>query len=171
MVPVSSWVSWVGLVGAVPNTRGIDVVAGVTGSAVSAFLTTLLVGAILVALAPAYTQRQMDAVREDVVGSFLFGFAALVAVILVAFLLAITIVGILVAIPFVVLAILVWAVGAAIAYLAIAERLVDTDEGWVLALVVAATINGGLTLTGVGGIVAFAVGATGFGAVLRDWLE
>lgn len=37
-------------------------------------------------------------------------------------------------------------------------------------LIVAATINGGLTLTGIGGIVTFAVGTTGFGTVLRAYL-
>lgn len=41
--------------------------------------------------------------------------------------------------------------------------------GWFAALVVAA-INGGLALTGIGGIVSFCVGAAGSGAVIRDWL-
>jgi hypothetical protein len=35
---------------------------------------------------------------------------------------------------------------------------------------VGAVINSGLTLTGIGGLVTFAVGATGFGTVLRAYL-
>lgn len=140
------------------------------GSAVGAFLTTLIVGAILVAVAPEYTERMMDAVGEEPVGSFVYGLVALLAVVLVTIVLVITIVGILVAIPFALLAGLIWAVGAAIAYLAISERLVGRDDGWTKPLLVAALLNGGLTLTGIGGLVSFCVGAAGFGAVLRDWL-
>lgn len=171
-LPLAVVDAWLGAAGGPPPTNDVDVAFSVGSSAIGAFLTTLLVGAILVALAPDYTERMMDAVRDDIVGSFVYGFAALVGVILIAFLLAITIVGILVAIPFVILAFLIWAVGAAIAYLAIADRLVDhEDDEWLVPLLVAAAINGGLTLTGIGGLVAFAIGATGFGAVLRDWLE
>ena len=47
--------------------------------------------------------------------------------------------------------------------------LVGREDGWLKPLVVAALINGGLTLTGIGGLVSFAVGAAGFGALLRDW--
>ncbi|WP_256493302.1 hypothetical protein [Natronococcus zhouii] len=36
-------------------------------------------------------------------------------------------------------------------------------------LLVATVINGGLALTGIGGIISFLVGAVGFGAVLRDY--
>ncbi|WP_435334934.1 hypothetical protein [Haloarchaeobius sp. TZWWS8] len=147
-----------------------DPTFGLLGSAVGAFLTTLIVGAILVALAPAFTERMMVQVRDDPISSFLSGFVCLILVVLVTIILVITIVGILLAIPFALLAMVIWAVGAAIAYLAIAERLVGREDGWAKPLVVAAAINGGLTLTGFGSIVSFCVGAAGFGAVLRDWL-
>jgi len=146
----------------------IDLFVSVTGSAVGVFLTTLLVGAIMVALAPGYTERMMDAVRTDVLGSFAYGFLALVVLVILTLVLVFSIVGILVAIPLVIVASVVWAVGAAIAYLAVAERLVGTEDGWLRALLVAAFINGGLTLTGIGGLVSICVGAAGFGAVLRD---
>lgn len=110
-------------------------------------------------------------VREEPVGSFVYGIIALVVVIIVTVILVITIIGLLVAIPFAILAGVIWAVGAAIAYLAIAERLVRReDDEWLKPLPVAAALNGGLTLTGVGGIVAFCIGAAGFGAVLEDKL-
>jgi hypothetical protein len=138
---------------------------------VGAFLTTLVVGAVLVAVVPEYTERTMAAVLDGPVGTFLYGIVCLVFVVLVTVVLVITGIGILIAIPFALAAFLVWAVGAAIAFLAIGERLVGREDGWLRPLLVAAGINGALALTGIGGIVAFAVGAAGFGAVLRDWLE
>ncbi|NUB91740.1 hypothetical protein HT576_12010 [Haloterrigena sp. SYSU A121-1] len=156
-----------------PNP-GVDVdvgaPVGLVGGAVGAFLTTLVVGAILVAIAPAYTERMMAAVLEDPFGAFLYGILSLLALGLLTFLLVITIVGIFVAIPLVLVAYLVWAVGAAVGYLAIAERLVGRDDGWLTPLLVAAAINGALALTGIGGLISLCVGAAGFGIVLRDAL-
>jgi uncharacterized protein YacL len=138
-----------------PNDTEIDLFFGVGSSAVGAFLSTLIVGAIMVALAPGYVERVMRRVRDDPLSSFVYGllWVILVAVLVVA--LVISILGILlVPILFVVVS-LVWSIGAAIAFLAIADRLVDRSDGW-------------LTLTGIGGIVSFAVGAAGFGAILAD---
>ena len=149
----------------------VDPTVGLGGGAFSAFLTTLLIGGILVALAPGYTERLMNRVRDDAVGSFIYGLLALVALLLVTILLVITIVGILLAIPLAVITGLAWAAGASVAFLAIADRLVGREDGWLKPLLVAALINGGLTLTGIGGLVSFAVGAAGFGALLRDWQE
>jgi hypothetical protein len=59
-------------------------------------------------------------------------------------------------------------VGAVIASLAIADQFVDVDDDWVVALVVAAALNGVLTVTGIGGLVSFCIGAAGFGTLLRD---
>lgn len=154
-----------------PNP-GVDVgtPVGLVGGAVGAFLTTLVVGAILVAIAPAYTERMMAAVLGDPVGAFLYGILSLLALGLLTFLLVVTIIGIIVAIPLVLVAYLVWAVGAAIGYLAIAERLVGRADGWLTPLLVAAAINGALALTGIGGLISLCVGAAGFGIVLRDAL-
>jgi len=78
---------------------------------------------------------------------------------------------IVVAIPLLIVAIVVWIVGAVIASLAIADRLIGHEDGWLKPLLVAGAINGGLALTGVRGIVSFAVGAAGLGTVLRAYLE
>lgn len=155
--------------GDVPAGPEVNVTTGLGSGAVSAFFTTLVVGAIMIALAPDYTERMVDTVDDDAVGSFVYGVVALVALIVLTVLFAITIVGILVAIPLAIVTGIVWAVGAVIAFLAIAERLVDRSDGWLKPLLVAAALNGGLALTGIGGLVSFAVGATGFGAVLQDW--
>ncbi|OAQ52867.1 hypothetical protein HTG_11105 [Natrinema mahii] len=154
---------------------GIDIDIGTTdgllGGAIGAALTTLVVGAILVAIAPDYTDRMMDDVLENPFGTFLYGIASLLGIGLLILLLVVTIVGIIVAIPLFLLAYLVWAVGGAIAYLAIADRLVGrTDDEWLKRLLVAAAISGALAVTGVGGILAICIGAAGFGAVLQDYL-
>lgn len=141
------------------------------GSALGGFATTLVVGAILVVVAPELFERTSQGVETDSTGSFTYGIVCLLFVVLVTIVLVVTVVGILVAIPFVLLSYLAWAVGATVAFTTIALRLVDRDDGWLKPLLVAATLNGLLTLSGVGGLVAFVVGATGFGAVLRDWLD
>lgn len=142
----------------------------VLGSAVSAFLTTLVVGAILIAVAESYTEARMAEVLREPVGSFLYGLVCLVFLFLAIIVLAITVIGLVVAIPLMMVAFVVWAVGAAIAFLAIGDRLVGRADGWLKPLVVGAAINGGLALTGVGGLLSFAVGAAGFGAVLKKYL-
>ncbi|QLG47411.1 hypothetical protein [Natrinema halophilum] len=144
---------------------------GIFGGAVSAFLTTLVVGAIMVAVVPAYTERMMTVVLDDPIGSFAYGILSLLAIGFVAVVLILTVIGILVAAPLLILAFLVWAIGAAIAYLAIADRLVGREDGWLKPLVVAAAINGILVVTAVGGLLSICIGAAGFGAVLRNYLE
>jgi hypothetical protein len=148
----------------------VSVGEGLVGGAISAFLTTLLVGAILVAVAPGTTDRLLAAVADEPIGNFLSGLLSLVAIGLLAIVLVITIVGILVAIPILIVAYLLWAVGATVAFLAIAIRLVDREDGWLVPLLLAAALNGCLTLTGIGGLVSLLVGMVGFGAVLRDVL-
>jgi len=154
---------------------GIDIDVGTTdgllGGAIGAALTTLVVGAILVAIAPDYTERMMDDVLEDPFGTFLYGIVSLLGIGLLILVLLVTIVGIVVAIPLFLLAYLVWAIGGAIAYLAIADRLVGRNDEWLARLLVAAAISGALAVTGVGGILAICIGAAGFGAVLRSALE
>ncbi|WP_440765450.1 hypothetical protein [Natronorubrum sp. DTA7] len=154
---------------------GIDIDIGTAdsllGGAVSAFLTTLIVGAIMIAIAPAFTERMMADALENPVGSFVYGILSIVGIVLLAFLLFITIVGILVAIPLLLVAYLLWAIGTVVGYLAIADRLVGREDGWLKPLLVAAGLNGALALTGIGGLVSLCVGAAGFGAVLRDVLD
>jgi hypothetical protein len=154
-----------------PNVDvGVEPGTGLVGGAVGAFLTTLIVGWILVAVAPEYTERTGGVVLDEPVAAFAYGVLALLAVVVVTVLLAVTIIGVLLAVPLAIVAYVVWAVGAAVAYLALGDRLVGQDDGWSKPLLVGAGINGALALTGIGGLIAFGIGATGFGAVLRDRL-
>lgn len=172
MIGVGHWMPIVSLLGQTDPGINVDIgpTNGLLGGAVGAFLTTLVVGAILVAVVPGYTERTMATVLEDPVGSFTYGIVSLLAVTVVMVVLIITIVGVLVAVPLLLLAYLVWSIGAAIAYLAIAQRLVGRDDGWLKPLLVAAALNGLLVLTAVGGILSICIGAAGFGAVLRRYL-
>jgi hypothetical protein len=140
---------------------------GLFGGAFGAVLTTLTVGAVLLALFPEYTERSVETVLDDPLAEFLYGITVILGLVVFSVLLVISVVGILVVIPLLLAAILAWAVGATIVYLAIADRLVDHDRGWVRPLVVGALINGGLALTGVGSIIALCLGAIGFGAVIK----
>lgn len=144
---------------------------GLAGGAVGAFLTTAVLGLLLVALAPDFTQRMMGDVLDEPVGTFVYGLVSLLALLLLSFLLFITIIGIVVAVPVLLVAYVVWGIGAAIAYLAIADRIVGHEDGWTKPILVGAAINGVLTLTGLGGLLAFCIGAAGFGAVLREQLH
>lgn len=169
MDPTTALVLRTALLQGVSVDVDLDPIVGLGSSAVGSFLTTLLVGAILLALAPEYTERMTETVLDDLGGAFVYGVAALVFLVLATIVLVVTIVGIVVAIPLFFASVLVWAVGASIAFLAIGRRLVDRPDEPLVALLVGAAINGGLVLTGVGGIVSFCVGAVGFGAILRDW--
>lgn len=161
----------VALQAGVSRAPEVDPGVGLGSGAFGAFLSTLLIGAIMIALVPGYTERLVDRVDDDIVGSFIYGLIVLVALIVLIVLLAVTLIGIPVAILLALLVGLIWAVGAVVGFLAIGERLVGSEDGWLKPLVVGALINGGLTLTGIGGLVSFVVGATGFGTVIRDWQE
>lgn len=50
----------------------------------------------------------------------------------------------------------------------IADRLVGHEDGWLVPLLIAAAINAGLALSGIGGLVSFVLGALGFGTILDD---
>lgn len=156
-----------------PGGTDVDITLGpgLAGGAVGTFVLTLVVGAILVAVAPAYTDRMLEAVTDDPVSSFLYGLFFFLTFGILTVALVITLVGIPVALVVAVLVGLAWYVGVAIAFLAIADRLVGHEDGWLVALLVAAGLNGLLTATGVGGLVALLVGITGFGAVVSDALD
>jgi len=149
-----------------PQAGGRSLFAG----AITSFFSTLVVGGLLVAIVPDYTERMVAAVFDEPLTSFLYGFGSLVGLLVVSVLLVLTLVGILVALPLMLAAYLVWAVGATVAFLALSDRLVGRDGSWLKPLVVAAGLNGGLALTGIGGLVSFVVGAVGVGCVLRDAL-
>jgi hypothetical protein len=167
MEPTQVVVSTLLQVGQPFDPVGVDPAVGLGGGAVGTFVSTLVVGAILLVLAPSWTRARMRRVTRSPVVNFAYGFVVLVIAIVFLFLLAITLVGLVVAVPLAFVLYFAWVVGAVVAYLAIADRFVDVDDDWVVALLVAAAINGVLTLTGIGALLSFCIGAAGFGTLLR----
>lgn len=149
---------------------GASAPANVIGSALGAAVSTLVVGAVLVTLVPDYAERMMVAVVDEPLAGFLWGLFILLAVGVMVVALFVTVVGIVVALPLLLVAWLAWAVGSAVAFLAVADRLVGHEDGWLKPLAVAAAANGLLAVTGIGGLVSFVVGAAGFGTIVRDYL-
>ena len=107
---------------------------GLAGGAVSAFLTTLILGAIFVAVFPDASERLMASVVDDPFNSVAYGVFALFAVVLMTLALVMSVIGIPVAVLLLVSAYVAWGAGAAIAFLAIADRLVGHADGWLLRL-------------------------------------
>ena len=170
MLPLPAAVGTVALIATEDPEINIEVTEGLGSGALGAFLSTLIVGVLLMALVPEYTDRMKQSVIDDPVQSVLYGVFFVLGLVMLIVALVLTIVGILVVIPLALLAYVLWAVGSAIAFLAIGERVVDSED-WRLPLLVGALLNGGLALTGVGGLFSFLIGAAGFGAVVRDLLE
>jgi hypothetical protein len=154
------------------QVTGVDPgpVLGLAGGAVGTFLTTLLVGAVLVALAPDYVRTRVADVVDQPAGCAVYGAVALIFLALATVVLAVTVVGLVVAVPLALATYFAWAVGSAVAFLAVGDRLVGHANGWPAPLLVGAAVNGLLALTGVGGLVSLVVGAVGFGAVVRPVL-
>jgi len=160
-----------------PDPGGVNVDvslgSGLAGGAVGVFLTTLVVGAIAVAVFPDRTEALMAAVVAEPVESFAYGVLALLGLVVVTVLLVLTVLGIVLAVPLLLVAYVLWAAGSAVAFLAVADRILDRedDDDWLVTLLLAAGLNGALAATGIGGVVGLAVGAAGFGAILRPYLD
>jgi hypothetical protein len=137
--------------------------AALVVSAAAAFLATLVAGEILISSYPGQlsdSQYRLTAQPLRSLGYGLIPFAAGVGLVALlptpAF-----------ALLFNVGAYLFWAVGAAVSFLVCSEQLVQRSGDSTRALLVAAGLSGGLTLTGVGAVLAFGIGAAGCGAVLN----
>jgi len=138
-----------------------------TAQAVGGFLSTLVIGLLLVVAAPDYSDRVLERARGEPLMSFLWGLGVLVAVIGAVVVLAITVVGLVVAIPLLIVFFLVAVAGNVFGYLALFDGYLDDRR---LAVVVAALLAGATSLIPVlGDLVGFVVGAVGAGAMVLHW--
>jgi hypothetical protein len=142
---------------------GASTAAGVGMSAIGAFLGTLIAGEVVLSSRLERLSQSMSFINEHPLRSFGIGVVpfvvgAVVVLVFPSFTIAL-VVGVAVY--------ALWSIGAAVASLTIAERIVGRDEDWTKPLVVGAVFIGGLTLTGIGGIIAFCIGAAGLGAALE----
>jgi hypothetical protein len=137
------------------------------------FLGTLVVGALLLAFAPDFTERIMDTAEDEPVTSFLWGLGIFLALIVVTVVLVITIVGIVLAIPLLIVMFVLYLVGSAIVFILVGERLAaagDVDTSRWGHLVVGALVAAVLAaIPFVGGLVNFVVNSVGVGAIAYRW--
>lgn len=146
---------------------------GSTISAVGTFVGTLIVGALLIAIAPDYTEKIIDTIEDEPVTSFLWGLGIFIALIVVVVILVITLLGIIVAVPLIFLMILVSLVGGAIVFIYVGERLLDAANvetsrwGHLVAGAFVATVLAAIPF--IGGVTNFIVNSVGVGAIVYRW--
>ncbi|KAB1196612.1 MULTISPECIES: hypothetical protein [Haloferax] len=146
------------------------------GSAISAgitFVGTLVVGALLLAIVPDYTEKIIDTIEDEPIPSFLWGLGIFIALIVVLFVLVITLIGILLAIPIGFVMFVVSLVGGAIVFIYVGERLLEAANvetsrwGHLVAGAFVATVLAALPL--IGGLTNFIVNSVGVGAIVYHW--
>lgn len=133
----------------------------------SSFFGTLIIGALILALAPEFVDRIVDRVHEET--GMCIGWGILVFIIFfgAVILLIITVIGILVVIPLAIGFGILAAAGNALGYLALFAPHIESR--WA-ALVVGAAISGiAAIIPIVGGLLGFIVGSLGVGAIVREW--
>lgn len=131
-----------------------------------------VVGLLVVAVAPDYTERVAADVRESPAETFLWGLLAGVGGLIALVVLAVTIVGLLVAVPGIFVYILVAVVGGVVGTVALGAVVADavTESTLFVALAVGVVVSSLLSLVPfVGGTVNFLVGTVGMGAVARRY--
>lgn len=133
------------------------------------FVSTLVVGALLLGLAPRFVDRCVDRIHDEPGACFGWGVLVLVAFVGVAVLLALTVVGIVVVIPLALGFVVVGVVGNAVGYLALLDGVVEERK---TALVAGAAVAGATNLIPIlGGLVGFVVGSLGVGVTAREYLD
>lgn len=134
-----------------------------------------IVGLVVVAFAPDYTQSLVDDIRDDPAVSFIWGLLVGIGGLVALVVLAVTVIGLLVAIPGFFVYLFVAIVGGAVATVALGAVLVDTvaDSTLSLALAVGVVVSSLLSIVPlVGGLVNFVVSTIGMGAVVnRYWTK
>jgi len=134
--------------------------------AIIGFVSTLVLGALLLALAPEFVDRCVDRIHDESGACFVVGVLVLVAFLVGAVLLALTVVGILLVVPLALGFIAVAFVGNALGYLALFDGVLESRAQ---ALLAGAAVAGATNLIPIlGGLVGFVVGSLGVGAVVRD---
>ncbi|WP_144799131.1 hypothetical protein [Halorubrum depositum] len=149
------------------------------GSAAVEFVVTAvgvaLVGVVVSAVAPEFTDDGVEYLRAEPGEAFLYGVAAYVGIAVAMFLLAITVIGLVVVVPAVIVIAILSFGGTAVSAIALGTWIRSAlgsgaESGRETALVVGAVAWAGLGLVPVlGGLVRFVVGAMGFG-YLALWL-
>lgn len=139
--------------------------------AIASFVGTLLIGGLLVLAWPRYVDGRVEELAANPVASVAYGVATLGGLFAVSWALTLTGIGAIVALPLLLAFLVLSLAGGAIGYLAIADRFVDGGIGWGVPLLVAAVVNAGLSLTGIGALFGYVVVAAGAGPIVHATLE
>lgn len=133
-------------------------------------LLTLVVGAIVLSVAPSYADAIIERIRTEPGESFVYGIGATVLFFVVAIALAITVVGILVLIPLALVVGFLDLVGHALAVTAIGSAVAGGHDDREVGLLVGAIfLSAVLVIPVVGRLVSLVIGTVGFGAMVADY--
>ncbi|WP_410764506.1 hypothetical protein [Haloferax sp. DFSO60] len=137
------------------------------------FIVDLVVGGILVAVAPRYTENSIAKIRDDPGGSFIWGLGIGIGGALLILALFLTVIGIIVAIPLGLALVILGVVGGAIATVLLGSILAnpvsDRMPSLGLSLVIGALAAAILSVIPVvGALVMFIVDTIGLGIVSRE---
>jgi hypothetical protein len=147
------------------------------GGPVRAFLVTLAIGALAVAMVPGHTRRSVDHLRSRPADALFLGLLLVGVVVFVLLSLVVTIVGILLAIPTALVALVALTVTEAVAFLAAGQVVADAlwpippdaerpaRTEWRRPLLFGAVLAAGVAFIPVGGLVSFFLAVAGLGAV------
>ncbi|MFB6112423.1 MAG: hypothetical protein ABEJ35_07825 [Halobacteriaceae archaeon] len=155
------------VVSAQPGTGLEDPNLSPVGRSGSGFFGTLIIGGLLVALAPDYVEALIERIHDDTGGCFAWGIAIGILFIVAIVVLIFTVIGILLAIPLAIAFGLIAAAGNAVGYIALFDNFVDNR--WIALLIgaIIAGVAGAIPL--VGGLLGFIVGSLGLGAIVLDY--
>jgi hypothetical protein len=158
----------------VPGLAAAQRAADVPGSDLSllarvagGFLGTLLIGGLLLVVAPRFTERVVRRTMEEMAESFIWGIGVLALFLGVFVLLFVTVIGI----PFAVLLLFGFVVvalaGNAIGYIGLLMGV--TEAEWIALLVGAAAAGVLAAIPVLGDLISFVIGSLGTGAIVREW--
>ena len=137
------------------------------------FFGTLIVGGLLLALAPDFTDDVIETVEDELGTSLVWGLGIFVALIVIIIVLVITIIGIFVVIPLAIVAFVLYLVGSAIVFITIGDRLLDAADmsgsrwGDLVVGALVATVVAAIPV--IGGLANFVINAIGVGAIVYRW--
>lgn len=146
---------------------------GSTLSAAGTFVGTLIIGALLLALAPDFTERIIDTIEDEPVTSFLWGLGIFVALVAIVIVLFITLIGIFIAVPLIIVMIFVSLFGGALVFINIGERLLEAADvetshwGHLVVGALVATVLAAIPF--IGGLANFVINSVGVGAIVYRW--
>ncbi|QLD88019.1 hypothetical protein HWV07_02780 [Natronomonas salina] len=141
-----------------PSATTPETGLSLTAQAITSAIFTVIVGGLMLALAPDYTERTTDRIVEDPGETFLFGLGIFVAAVIGIVLLAITGIGLLLAVPM----LIAMAVIGVLGYIAFGRALVDDRGAALLIAVVISAFTAGVPI--LGGLVGFVLGCMAIGA-------